>query len=1437
MQAKRSLRRGLGAVLPWAAILAVAAGLRFQGLDWDARQHLHPDERFLTMVVAAIAWPDSAAQYFDSAASPLNPYNRGFGTYVYGTAPLFLAKAVAGALGMGDYDRVYLAGRFLSGLFDLGTLLLVGLIARRLYGRGAGLLAAALWAVAVFPIQQAHFFTVDSAGTFWVTLGLWFALRVAARGRWYDALGLGAAFGLALACRINLLLFAALVPLAWAQWWYAGQPGRISNLKSEISDLKSTLLRAAWALLGCLLALAAAALVFRVAQPYAFAGPSAFNLRLSPHWLQDIANVARISDGTSDVPFTRQWAGRAAYAFPWINLTRWGLGWPLGLAAWVGLAVAGWRLLAGRDGRGLLPAAWIVILFAYHGQVFLMTMRYFLPLYPALVVLAAALLAALWTAAGHAPQAWARRTLRAVPLAVLALTAAWALAFTAIYRAPHPRIAASRWLIAAAPPGSAIANEHWDDGLPLRVDGQDPFGGRFRPVELPWYEDDSLAKLALVLDRLEQADFIVLSSNRLYDSIPRLPGRYPMTIRYYQALFSGALGFEQVAEFNSYPRLPGLQFPDQAAEEAFHVYDHPRVRVFHKTPAWSRDKAARLLMDGVDWAAIRPHPGRDAARLARDLNLSPAQAAAVRAGGTWARLFDRQGWANRHPLLAWFLALEGLALAAFPLVSRCFARLPDRGWLVARAVGLLLVAYPAWLLASLRMAPFSGRLLWGLGLVLALASGIVLLIYRQPFTQFLRLRWRLLVFEEGLFWLVFAFFLWIRMGNPDLWHPWMGGEKPMDFAYLNAVIKSDYFPAYNPWYAGGWINYYYFGHVLVAALIKATGVVPEVAYNLAVPTWAALAGAGAYSAAAALTAAFLAGWRRRRAAIAAGLAAIALVLVCGNLVEWRLLGPAGRNISRTDWYWAATRAIPHPADEAVPITEFPFFTFLYGDLHAHMLAFPYFLLVIALGAQAIARPRARLRVLALLALVTGLLYPLNAWDFPTGLAITAWALLLAEIRRAGRAPPAPRLRILVNWLVSVVAVVAAGRLLFAPFFAYFVAPYGGFEFWQGSRTPIPVYMLLHGLFLAPLALVLLFLLVARRRLPAAGATARWYFLGLVGLAAALSVVVEFIVLAGDISRMNTVFKFYLQVWQIWAVAAAAGLPFLAFPILGKIQAVFSKHWKNRGSPANHPGLRPPLLEKEGSPAGAGFQTLEKSTALFPNIGKPGAAMQTTPACGHPSLKRRGALRSRFPILGKIARAAVLVLEIGAPLAVLALWASGLLYPIKAIPARWQDRFRPEQGRGLDGQAFMRDATCQEEGEAFALLWDLAAIRWLQDNVTGTPVIVEAHLPEYRWGSRVSIHTGLPTIIGWNWHERQQRAGLPGGAVEARVDDVRRIYSEPDPAAIRPLLDRYGAEYVYLGPLERIRYPKEGTAKFETAQPGLWEIAYESPQVKILKVLR
>jgi len=169
----------------------------------------------------------------------------------------------------------------------------------------------------------------------------------------------------------------------------------------------------------------------------------------------------------------------------------------------------------------------------------------------------------------------------------------------------------------------------------------------------------------------------------------------------------------------------------------------------------------------------------------------------------------------------------------------------------------------------------------------------------------------------------------------------------------------------------------------------------------------------------------------------------------------------------------------------------------------------------------------------------------------------------------------------------------------------------------------------------------------------------------------------------------------------------------------------------------------------------------------------------------------------------------------------ALLFAALLYPLLATPAKWNIRMNRDTPNTLDGAAFMPyveygDTDYAGNSRIIRLVEDQGAIEWLQRNVQGTPVVMEAHgsNPYRSIAGRVAMYTGLPTVIGWDWHQRQQRAIAPGSVVTNRIDDVNRFYNTPDTAEAWNILQRYGVEYVVVGSLERTYYAPEGLAKFD-----------------------
>jgi uncharacterized membrane protein len=151
-------------------------------------------------------------------------------------------------------------------------------------------------------------------------------------------------------------------------------------------------------------------------------------------------------------------------------------------------------------------------------------------------------------------------------------------------------------------------------------------------------------------------------------------------------------------------------------------------------------------------------------------------------------------------------------------------------------------------------------------------------------------------------------------------------------------------------------------------------------------------------------------------------------------------------------------------------------------------------------------------------------------------------------------------------------------------------------------------------------------------------------------------------------------------------------------------------------------------------------------------------------------------------------------------------------------------------------AFMQDATYYDLGVEMVLVEDYHAIRWMQENIQGSPVILEGQAYEYRWGNRFTIYTGLPGVVGWNWHQRQQRAVLRNNIVQERVDAVNQFYNTEDIAFAINFLKQYDVKYIVFGQLERIFNPGPGLDKFAQFEGVLWEKVYHSGQTVIYSVL-
>jgi uncharacterized membrane protein len=180
--------------------------------------------------------------------------------------------------------------------------------------------------------------------------------------------------------------------------------------------------------------------------------------------------------------------------------------------------------------------------------------------------------------------------------------------------------------------------------------------------------------------------------------------------------------------------------------------------------------------------------------------------------------------------------------------------------------------------------------------------------------------------------------------------------------------------------------------------------------------------------------------------------------------------------------------------------------------------------------------------------------------------------------------------------------------------------------------------------------------------------------------------------------------------------------------------------------------------------------------------------------------------------------------------------SAVLYPFLGSVAKIKDRMSSEAPTTLDGMAFIKTAIYHDLDSSLDLSQDYRAIRWMQDNILGSPVIVEANQVEYHWATRYTVYTGLPGVIGWNWHQRQQRTLTPHDWVFSRVDDVNQFYNSSELGFALKFLEKYQVSYIILGQLERAKYDPEGIEKFSIYEDIYWQVVYQDQETIIYESL-
>lgn len=669
-------------------------------------------------------------------------------------------------------------------------------------------------------------------------------------------------------------------------------------------------------------------------------------------------------------------------------------------------------------------------------------------------------------------------------------------------------------------------------------------------------------------------------------------------------------------------------------------------------------------------------------------------------------------------LLLWWFCILIIGWIFLPSTGRVFTGFFDRGYLFSKTIGLALITYSVWLCSSLGIAPFS-RSIIVVSLIVALCTVFLLLKGGRTVIRLVKSHYRIFLGEEALF--LFGLVVWsyIRGLQPDI----HGLEKFMNYGFVNSILRTSSMPPRDMWFAGEGINYYYYGHLICALLIKLTAIKPSVAYNLMIATLFSLTFSLVFSLAGNLV--FLQAKQTIKKVIAGGLIAALLVACGGNLHTFifaHLLPTAKRadlygGEIKSYWYPDATRYIGYnPPTEDKTIHEFPCYSFVVADLHSHVLNIPFVISFIALLLAYCVRPvrtkGAQQRgengytpplLFLLCALMLAVFYMTNPWDLPIYLMVAGFVMLYTK-----RAHHHFHWKTLAAIVLLSLAIIALCMVLAIPFLLHFKPFSQGLGFTH-ARSPLYQLMVLWGYQLVVVISFAAVLIFQRRSAPrreqegeTTGIADR--FVLILFLSAIVLIILPEIIYVKDIyipsfHRANTMFKLTYQAFILFGI-------------------------------------------------GVGYSTIR----ILSRGG-------------------RGLIHHSVNI--------VLLIMLVVP----------MLYPFQAVRGYYGSPL-PNRYRELDGLLFLNR---MYPGDA-------AAVAWFNKNIQGQPVILEANGDSYTDYGRISMATGLPTVLGWFVHEWLWRGNTE--QISTRAGEVATVYESDDLPATESVLAKYQIEYITIGSLER-----------------------------------
>ncbi|MEN9562375.1 MAG: hypothetical protein RIR73_619 [Chloroflexota bacterium] len=783
--------------------------------------------------------------------------------------------------------------------------------------------------------------------------------------------------------------------------------------------------------------------------------------------------------------------------------------------------------------------------------------------------------------------------------------------------------------------------------------------------------------------------------------------------------------------------------------------------------------------------------------------------------------------------LTWYLILTVLGWLTFPLVYQLFPALSDRGYTLARTVGMLIWGYVFWLFVSLGFARNNlGGIIFALAILAALSLWIIV-NRKSEIVNFLKSNLALIITTEILFLAAFAFLAIVRAANPEL----ASTEKPMELMFINSILRSETFPPQDAWLSGYGISYYYFGYVMTAMLARMSDINGSTAHNLMTSLIFALGAIGSFG----VVYNLLDRGRQtaddsqthRPLSIVYGLLAPLFLLLVSNfeaLLEvlhrrglfwtkdpvtgtytsafWTWLDmkelsqppiePLGWLPERYLWWWRASRVIQDydiTGGHREVIDEFPFFSFLLGDLHPHVLAIPFGFLAVSIALNiflggwkdsTLGVMGARLRVepvgYLFAALVLGGLAFLNTWDILTAAALIVAAFVLWRVNEDGWSWSRLEDLLLFSLPLGILSL-----LLYFPFYLGFSSQAGGIlpNFMYPTRG-MHLWVMWGTLFI-PILTFLLYVWIKEPARPnwklalTIGFGTTLFLSLLTFLVGILGLVIEKDFVAATLASYNMTISQFLGATSLRRLNHIGSLITLLAIFIPALAFLFARN-----------------KEQETENLGAKSSTLPFAFLLLIL----GTLLILAPEFVY--LRDQFGYRIntvfKFYYQAWILLSLVVAFGVGYTLQRLRGFADvlvrvligvvifcGLLYPVFGLMTK-TNNFKPVFGYDLN------DFTRIQRENAD----DAAGIEFLLTQPEG--VVAEAIGGGYSYYGRVSTHTGYPTVLGWIGHEAQWRGGYQlHGTREA---DIELLYATPRWEEAQTIIERYNIRYIFIGNLER-----------------------------------